>query len=391
MAEDPSGWIGPANNAFAIELYEKLAAGERGNLFFSPNGIEAALTMTYAGARGETAAQMAAVLHLPPGSENIHKDFGAFISDLNGAGSEKGKERGYELSVANALWGQTGFHFLPGFVSVLRSDYGAGLEEVDFEHDPEGARRAINAWAGKQTHDKITDLVGPGALRPLTALVLANAIYFKGTWSAPFEKSATRDEAFHLSANVEKQAPMMRRMGEYGYLEGGDFQALEIEYAGGRLSMIILLPRRADGLGRLEKELTASSLSDWFGKLDEKEVAVSIPKFRMTEAFELGPTLESMGMPEAFDPGGADFSGMTGRKDLSISNVIHKAFVAVDEEGTEAAAATAVNVMGMAVMQPQTVFRADHPFLFFIQDKESGAILFMGRVMEPNQGPAGPR
>jgi serpin B len=380
-ANDEPGWVAKANNAFALDLYGKLAAGEQGNLFFSPNSIETALTMTYAGARGKTAAEMAAVLHLPPGSDAIHKDFGAFLGQLNG---ETGQPRGYELSVANALWGQTGFDFLPAFVNVLKTDYGAGLDEVDYKQNAEGARQAINGWVSKETHDKITNLIGPGVLNATTRLVLTNAIYFKGIWAVPFNKNGTHDEPFHISANEDSKVPMMHRTGEYGCMEAADFQALELPYSGRRLSMIILLPRRIDGLPQLETQLSTSNLSDWFGKFIEKQVAVALPKFRMTEKFELSPTLGSLGMQDAFNPVTADFSGMTGTKDLFISNVIHKAFVAVDEEGTEAAAATGV-VMAARAMMPSapTVFRADHPFLFLIKDDQSGAILFLGRLATP--------
>jgi serpin B len=384
MATEEPNWIGQANNAFAMDLYAKLAAGEGGNLFFSPNSIETALTMTYAGARGDTAKQMAAVLHLPADSGTIHKDFGSFIEELNGTGTDNDKARGYELSVANALWGQTGFDFLPDFVNVLKTDYGAGLHEVDFQHNSEEARQTINAWVEKETRDKITDLIGPGVLTHLTRLVLTNAIYFKGTWADKFDKKTTQDEPFHISAGEEKKAPTMHCTASYDYMEGDDFQALKLGYAGGELSMIVLLPRSIDGLPQLEKELTLAKLSDLLGRLDNQTVVVSIPRFKLAQEFELGPVLGSMGMEDAFD-GAADFSGMTGKKDFVISDVIHKAFVEVNEEGTEAAAATAVVMRTMAVARPMppVVFRADHPFLFLIEDEKSGAILFMGRVVKP--------
>jgi len=383
LAADAGDWIGKANNAFGMDLYGKLAAKERGNLFFSPNSIETALTMTYAGARGNTAREMAAVLHLPADGENIHGDMGKFIDDLNGPAG--GKARGYELSVANALWGQTGYDFLPDFTALLKTDYGAGLRAVDFKQDSEGARKTINGWVEKETRDKIKDLIGPGVLTPATRLVLTNAIYFKGTWADKFEKTATQDEMFHMSANDEKNAPTMHRTGEYGYMEGEDFQALKLAYKGGELSMIVLLPRTVDGLAALEKEMPPliPAMSD---KMLNQEVEVSLPKFRMTQEFELANVLSEMGMEDAFDRN-ADFSGMTGRKDVAISRVIHKAFVEVNEEGTEAAAATAVAVAAaMARPLPPKVFRADHPFLFLIRDEKSGAILFLGRVNEPDAG-----
>ena len=375
-------WVGDANNAFAGDLYGRLAAQGQGNLFFSPNSIETALAMTWAGARGDTAKQMAAVLHLP-GDEDINKGFGSFITGLNGVG---GKPRGYELAVANALWGQAGYHFLPDFLDVLKDDYGAGLKEVNFKEETEGARKTINEWVEKKTMGKIVDLVGPGALQPVTRLVLTNAIYFKGSWTDKFEKSATQEEVFHSSASEEEKAPMMHRTGKYGYTEGNDYQALKLGYAGGELSMIVLLPREIGGLPEIEKELgTAEGLSRLTDHFDDKEVVVSVPKFRLEQEFLLGPVLGAMGMKDAFGPE-ADFSGMTGRKDLAISEVIHKAYVDVNEEGTEAAAATAVVVATMAIAEPiapPPVFTADHPFVFLIRDEGTGAVLFMGRVVTP--------
>ena len=379
MATQPPDWIGPANNAFALDLYGRLAAAKGDNLFFSPSSIQTALAMTCAGARGDTAGQMAKVLRLPAGSESIHKDFGDFLKDLNGAGGK----RGYDLSVANALWGQKGYKFLPDFLNLLKSDYGAGLRQVDFKHNGEAARQTINAWVEKVTRDEIKDLIGQGVLTVYTRLVLANAIYFKGTWADQFDKKATIDQPFHLSSTQYSNVPMMRRTGHYGYTESNYFQALELPYAGNELSMIILLPRRVDGLTGLEHNLTPAHLSELLGQLTGQKVIVSIPKFKLETQFELASTLESMGMVAPFK--NADFSGMTGKKDLSISNVIHKAFVDVNEEGTEAAAATGV-VMTRAMAGPPTpppVFTADHPFFFVIRDNKSGAFLFMGRLMAP--------
>ena len=385
LGKEVPAWVGKANNSFAIDLYRKLASEKRDELFFSPNSIETALTMTYAGAQGKTASQMAAVLHLPAGTETINTDLGDFLAELNSTAPIDGKSRGYQFSVANALWGQKGYEFLPHFLDVLKTNYGAGLQEVDFRNDTEGARETINDWVEKKTADKIKDLIGRGVLTPLTRLVLTNAIYFKGTWTSPFDKAATRDEAFHVSVQQESNVPMMHRTGEYGYLEDTDFQALRLPYAGGKLSMIILLPHRRDGLPELEKELTPEKLSDSFAKFVNEKVIVSIPKFKMTAQFELAPTLESMGMHAAFGAD-ADFSGMTGKRDLMISNVIHKAFVEVNEEGTEAAAATGV-VMTLAMARPTPMpeFRADHPFIFLIRDEASGAVLFMGRLTDPKK------
>ena len=361
-----------------MDLYAR-RSGSESNLFFSPNSIETALAMTYAGARGRTADQMAAVLHLPPGNKTVETAFGDFITGLNG----NGEARKYQLSIANALWGQRGFHFLPDFVHLLNSNYGAGLEEVNFKEDSEGARQTINAWVEKKTNGKIQDLIGAGALTPATRLVLTNAIYFKGTWEAPFRKEETYEETFYRpeKANV----PMMHRTGDYGYFEGDDFKAITMPYAGGDLSMIILLPNKNDGLPSLEKELTAEAFAKWTSRFQSQEVRVSLPRFQLTEKFELAGTLTSMGMRDAFGAS-ADFSGMTGSRNVAISDVIHKAFVEVNEQGTEAAAATGVMMLGMAAWPaPPKDFRADHPFLFLIRDDASGAILFMGRLADPAQ------
>jgi len=383
MADDIPSWIGNADNAFAFDLYAKLAPSNQGNLFFSPSSIQTALAMAYAGARGQTAGQMAAVLHLPPGGNSVNKDFGDFLRILNSPTNEAGNPRGYQLSVANALWGQNDYHFLPTFLSLLKSDYGAGLQEVDFKHDTEGARAEINSWVAKKTMDKIQNLIGPGALTPSTRLVLTNAIYFKGTWQDPFDKQFTHDDIFHLSAGAQTMAPMMRTTGNYSYTDSPDYQALCLPYAGGDLAMVILLPRAVDGLPQLEKALTAKALANVLGGMDDQEVHISIPKFKMTAEFELAPVLESMGMRDAFGTG-SDFSGMTGNKDLSISAVIHKAYVEVNEQGTEAAAATGIAMTTAMArpMQPEE-FHADHPFLFLIRDQRSGAILFIGRVADP--------
>ncbi len=382
VAETPA-WIAEANNAFALDLHKKLAASADGNVFFSPNSIETALAMTHAGARGDTATEMAGVLRLPAGNPRLHQDLCGFLQELNAA-KTNGKSRGYDLTVANALWGQQGFSFLPEFVQLLKTNYAAGLNEVDFKTDASGARKTINAWVEKQTHDKIKDLIGPGVLTADTRLVLTNAIYFKGDWASPFPKKGTKDEPFHLSTGRKITTPLMHREGTYGYMENGSFQALKLPYVNQELSMIVLLPREREGLPALEKSLTPEIIAGCFSKLHHQEVVVSLPKFKVTAQFELSRTLRDMGMKNAFGAG-ADFSGMTGAKDFVISNVIHKAFVEVNEEGTEAAAATAVVMMPSAVAEPKPkpVFRADHPFLYFIRHEKSGVILFMGRLNEP--------
>jgi serpin B len=364
------------NNAFAVDLYGKLRTGD-GNLFFSPESISTALAMTYAGARTQTAEQMAKTLHFTLPQERLHPALGALMADLNSGG----KKRGYQLSVANALWGQKGHDFLPAFLTLLKDDYGAEMHEVDFLRDTEGARQTINSWVEKQTQDKIKDLIARDVLPPETQLVLTNAIYFKGDWNTQFKKDATRDAPFQVSAREKVNVPLMNQTGDFPYFEGESFQALEMPYVGKDLSMVVLLPKKADGLADLEKTLSTDKLADWLAKLHTDEVVVALPKFKLTSQFSLKDTLSAMGMVDAFTDS-ADFSGIDGNKNLFISAVIHKAFVDVNEEGTEAAAATAVIAQPTAA-RINPVFRADHPFLFLIRDKRSGSILFLGRVVNP--------
>jgi serpin B len=368
------------DNAFAITLYGQLRK-HSGNLFFSPESISTALAMAYAGARGDTASAMAKTLHftLPPAQ--LHPAMGALLSDLNAT------HQGYQLSVANALWAQRGYTFLNDFLQLMKNDYGAGLNQVDFKGSTEEARVTINQWVEQKTANKITDLIQPGALRPDTRLVLTNAIYFKGDWQSQFDKAQTKDEAFHLTPAQTKKALLMHREGGFNYFNGKTFQVLEIPYQSRELSMVIFLPNELGGLPALESSLTASTIQQWLRQLGAVDkVIVTLPKFKTTQEFELGSTLAAMGMPQAFQPS-ADFSAMTGKRELFISAVIHKAYIDVNEEGTEAAAATAVTMRTMAVHVPNPapppVFRADHPFLFVIRDNRSNSILFMGRVADP--------
>jgi serpin B len=365
------------NTEFAFDLYAKLRDKD-GNLFYSPESISTALAMTYAGARGETADEMTKTLHFTLKEGRLHPAFHTLIEELNGAG----KKRGYQLNVANALWGQKGFGFLPAFLKLTKDNYGAGLQEVDFAGATEQARRTINAWVEKQTKDKIKELLQPGIIDSSTRLVLTNAIYFKGDWDRQFRKDLTRKEAFHLSADKTADAMLMHDHGKFKYFDGGSFQALEMPYKGKELSMVVLLPKKLDGLAELEKTLTAAKLSEWLPKVREQEVEVALPKFKMTSEFSLKNTLAAMGMKQLFDPGQADLSGMNGERNLFVSAVVHKAFVDVNEEGTEAAAATGVAVK-LAAAPVRNVFRADHPFVFLIRDNHSGSVLFLGRVVNP--------
>ena len=374
------------DNAFALDLYAKLRAAD-GNLFFSPYSISTALAMTRAGARGDTAAEMDNVLHFTLPQERLHPAFAALIKEVNGDPADK--KRGYQLSTANSLWGQKDYEFKKDYLKLLSDAYGAGLTDLDFKTMTEAARQTINAWVEKQTNDKIKDLLHKDDLTENTRLVLTNAIYFKGDWASQFKKDRTKDAPFLLGADKKIDAPMMHQTGAYGYLDGGAFQALELPYAGNDLTMVVLLPKKVDGLADFEKGLTADKLAGWLGKLRKQEVIVSLPKFKTEQRVSMKQMLSEMGMKLAFDDQKADLSGMAGNPgDLYISAVIHKAFIDVNEEGTEAAAATAVIIAaptGFHPPEPTPEFRADHPFVFLIRDARNGSVLFMGRIADPTK------
>jgi len=374
--------VAKGGNAFAADLYARLKE-QKGNLFFSPYSISSALAMTYAGARGDTAAQMAQVLHVDLAPDKLHAAYGALTGSLNAAG----KAGYFELAIANALWAQKGYPFIPEYLALVEKAYAAKVLEADFQKDAEAARTTINRWVEDQTRDKIKDLIPPGVLNDLTRLVLTNAIYFKGNWVHQFKDNRTQDGPFTLLGGERVQAPMMHQTEHFGYLETEAFQALEMPYKGGALSMVVFLPKKADGLGDFEKSLTAENLESWIPKIAYEEVIVTFPKFKMTSAFSLGGPLAAMGMKDAFS-GAADFSGMSTKERFFLQAALHKAFVDVNERGTEAAAATAI-IVGATAMppppKPKPVFTADHPFLFLIRDTRSGAILFLGRVMNPKE------
>lgn len=368
------------NTAFALDLYGQMKKG-KGNLFLSPYSISTALAMTYAGANGDTAKQMSEVLHFTLDREQLHSAFGHLEAQLNGV-REKGK---IELSIANALWAEKAYRFVDEFLELVTKNYQAELRYADFKTAYEAAREEINAWVERQTNEKIKDLIQRGVLDSLTRLVLVNAIYFKGVWMSQFEESATKDAAFWLTPETTIDVPMMTQEEEFNYLESGDVQILELPYAVNDLSMIILLPKQVDGLAELEASLTEESLRVWLAGLQKRRVMVYVPRFRMDAQFSLKNTLELMGMRNPFKPGMANFSGIDGTRMLYLSAVIHKAFVDVNEEGTEAAAATGVIVRITSAPAAPTRFRADHPFLFLIREKGSGSVLFLGRLVDPTR------
>ena len=366
------------NTAFALDLYRQLRTS-RGNLFFSPYSVSTALAMTSAGAKGNTSRQMSEVLHFTIKQQPLHRAFNQLEAQLNALEQEKG----IELRVANSLWVQEDHPFLSGFFEVVKRNYQAQLSYADFTTAPEAARSKINAWVERQTNEKIKDLIKPGVLSALTRLVLANAIYFKGVWASQFDKKATGYAKFWLNPNTAVDLPMMMQEHQFNYMENDKLQVLELPYAGNDLSMIVLLSKKVQGLAAVENSLTVESLSTLLVRLRERTVMVYLPRFKLTSEFSLESTLASMGMPAAFNPQAANFADMDGTRMLYISAVVHKAFVEVNEEGTEATAATGVVMTRTAAHGRPTVFRADHPFVLLIRDSRSGSILFIGRMLNP--------
>jgi serpin B len=364
-------------NRFTLDLYARLRETKDGNLFCSPFSVSTALAMTYAGARGSTESEMRGVLRFAETQENLHPSYGALVRSLD-RGSALG---GYRLNVANRLWGETGYAFLDVFLGICETDYAAPLEQLAFSTDPEASRETVNAWVEEKTEQRIQDLLPPGSVNTLTRLILTNAIYFKGKLASQFDPRETAQLPFHRPAGAAVVPTMYQREG-FGYAHVGDVAVLEMRYEGEDLSMLVLLPDRIDGISDLERALTYENLLALGGAVRGQEVETYLPRFEFTTFSGLKEILSDMGMPSAFRPEEADFSGMTGTRDLFIQDVVHKAFVKVNEEGTEAAAATGV-IVGTTSIPDYPVFRADHPFLFLIRDNVTGAVLFMGRVADP--------
>ena len=369
------------NSAFAFALYQALREQE-GNLFYSPHSISVALAMTYAGARSQTAEQMAATIQFLLEQERLHPAFNWLDAELasRGEGAQGKDGEGFRLNIVNAIWGQKDYGFLSAFLDVLAENYGAGLRILDFASETEKSRLAINDWVSDQTEERIEDLIPQGVLTSGTRLVLTNAIYFNAAWEYPFDEDMTEDGPFYLLDGGQVVVPMMRQTESFGYTDGEGYQAVELLYDGDELSMVIMLTE--DGQFEVfEEGLQADTVSDIIGGLQLTEVALAMPQFEFDSEFSLKDTLAEMGMPVAFS-GAADFSGMTGSPDLSIDAVLHKAFVSVDEAGTEAAAATAV-IMTEEAPEPLVWLTLDRPFIFLIRDIGTGAILFVGRVLNP--------
>lgn len=370
------------NNRFAFDLYARLRSATPGNLFFSPYSISTAFAIAHAGAAGETRRQLAKSLHFTLPELELNQAMLELREALLTA-------KGVELRTANALWRQKGDPFHAEFLETIRKHYSAELDALDFARDTEAARREINEWARNATEGRIRDLLAPGALDPQAALVLANAVYFKADWRYKFLLNNTGDAPFHLSSDSTVVVPRMYQRGWFGYRATEDLQVLEMPYAKGELSMLLLLPKEIDGLAELEKKLTKANLPGWTEGLQEQTVIVYLPRFKITSQWSLKDALEALGMTTAFDARKADFSRVSPGESLYISVAVHKAHVELNEEGTVAAAATAVveSKFDMSSGKPREppVFRADHPFSFLIRDNRSGAVLFLGRVMNPQQ------
>jgi len=373
------------NSVFAFSLYQHLKTAE-GNLFFSPYSISAALAMTYAGARGQTEQEMKTTLHFLLAQSQLHPAFDRLEITLASRGQTTPTKdnKGFQLNVVNAIWGQKGFRFKPAFLDILSINYGAGLRVLDFVGAPDDSRATINDWVSEQTHNKINGLLSQKAITIFTRLLLTNGIYFNAAWASPFKNKTTRDGTFHTLNGNAVTVPMMEQTELFAYARGNNFQAVELPYGGHQLSMVVLLPD-AGQFGAVENGLTYDQVNQMIGSLEMQNVSLTMPKFRFSADFSMKQTLQALGMPQAFMDE-ADFSGMTGNRDLKIFDVIHRAFVSVDEAGTEAAAATAVK-MGMVTAAPTKAVwvKMDRPFILFIRDIETGTILFAGRVLNPKE------
>lgn len=375
------------NAAFALDLYHRLAAAADDNLFYSPYSISLALAMTYAGARGETEQAMASALHFTLPQDQLHPAFNALDQELASRKKEGGEGadgKGFRLNIVNDIWGQQDFTFLQEYLDLLSTNYGAGLRLMDFKTDPNAARQEINDYIAEQTEQRIKDLLPDGFIDQDTRLVLTNAIYFNAAWAYKFAGYLTQDAPFTLLDGSQVDVPMMR-FGEANnlqYAAGEGFQAVALPYEGLKLSMLLLVPDEG-AFEDFEAALDQERLDSILDSMERRQVHLSMPKFEFDASFGLKDTLAALGMGQAFTLS-ADFSGMTGDRDLQISDVVHKAFVKVDENGTEAAAATAVGmrVMGMPVDQVIEL-TVDRPFIFFIRDDFTGAVLFAGRITKP--------
>jgi serpin B len=363
-------------NEFAVDLYRQLAI-EDGNLFFSPASISTALAMTWVGAGGQTALEAASVLHLNSDREKVLADYSQLLGGLAGSDST------YTLNVANRLWGQKDFSFNKSYLERIQSCFGGGFQSVDFKSHPDEERLAINQWVARRTEDKIQNLLPAGTVNQDTRLILTNAVYFLGDWLFPFPKNRTKDVDFHLADGSIKSTPTMKLDKNLPYFSDDSLAMVALPYVGDDLEFLVILPHLKNGLPKIEAELNSASLEKNIQALSPKKVDVWLPRLDLSQDFNLGDILKRLGMKQAFSPSEADFSGMSDQGELFISSVVHKSFLKVDEQGTEAAAATGVTIGVTSMPSPPTMFVADHPFLFLIRQKDTGVILFMGRYKNP--------
>ena len=365
------------NTAFALDLYARLKTGD-GNFFISPYSISTCLAMVNSGARGATATQISQVLHFDTDTDKIGASFGTLQKQLKEAQAKDG----IQLSIANGLWAEKEHPFLPAFLQNATRFYDANVKQVDFRTQADQATGEINSWVSERTQNKIPRLFEPGMLNAQTRMALVNAIHFKSKWANTFNKERTADAPFKLADGSSATVPMMNQTARFRYAAVDELQLLEMPYGGGKLSMVILLPAETGGLDKLD--VSPAKLSGWLAAARSQKVDVFVPRFRLESQYQLNETLDQMGMHDAFTAA-ADFSGMDGQRDLFLSVVVHKAFVDVNEEGTEAAAATGAGISLTSVQAPTPTFRADHPFLFLIRETSSGSILFLGKFAAPGK------
>jgi len=394
LAADKTSIAAQAVNGLGLDLLAK-ATDANSNALLSPYSIQTAMAMAYAGADGDTRTQMAKVLHYPQDEHALHQSFATLQESLaqgvkDSAELRKTMREGdpIVLTVANRLFGQQGYEFRQPFLDVVKGSYSAPLETMDFVNNSEKERGKINDWVEKQTHKRILDLIPPGGLDRDTRIVLVNAIYMKAPWSNTFDAGKTKPRPFHVNGRDSLNVPTMFRKGEMGYAKREGYQVISVPYLGGGLQFLVLLPDTKDGLPALEAKLTPEILQSC-SKLDSRELELYLPKFKLEPPlFKMGKVLRSLGMTGAFDKpeGTANFDRMAPRKPddyLRISEVFHKTFLALDEKGTEAAAATGSSALYAIDAGEPVEVHVDRPFLFAIQNARSNACLFMGRVTDP--------
>lgn len=373
------------NNRFAINLYAQLKNTED-NVFFSPYSISTALAMVYEGARAKTANELESVFNFPSDNKQRRNAFKAIQNQLNNMGD------GNRLSIANALWVQNNYKLLPSYISSVQNFYASKVQKLDFVKNTANAEKSINQWVANKTNNRITDIIGQGTLPVDTQVLLTNAIYFKGNWADSFEARLTESQDFYLNTSIKIKALLMHKLDDFSYMETDNMQLLEIPYKGNKISMWVILPKESKNMPAIEKSLSIEKLKEWRDKLEYKEVNAFIPKFKFRTNYNaMDETLQQMGVHAAFSPE-ADFSGITpiSKRRLAIDKIIHQTFIEVNEKTTEAAAATVVVMADKAAMIPieppvPILFRADHPFIFIIQDIEKGSILFLGKVNDPTK------